>query len=297
MKRSIKTAIFIGIALITAFAIVQPGYGQKRKDRKRKEKPPEGYLLQYNFPAGKPVAYSAVSKIEQSMEVNGETMSTNVDVVFACTVTAIGKENNNLKLEVKIDTLSTKIDSPMGASGGLITDLAGKSFNMLLAPNGKEIDLKEAEKLTYSSQGSMETNVAESFFDYFPDMPVKSIKPGDTWISNDTIKMKTGSGSVKQIVNSNNKFEGIINMEGVDCAKITATHTGTREQQGEAQGMDINIKGDFTGTSELYFDMKDGYLVKEISTSKMIGTLDISGAQNMSMPLTSNMISNKFLKK
>ena len=179
----------------------------------------------------------------------------------------------------------------------MITDLMGKSFNMLLAPNGKDIDLKEAEKLTYSSSGSMETSIAENFAGYFPNVPEKVINPGDAWISYDTVKMKTGTGSVNQILNTNHKFEGIVNVDGVDCAKITATFTGTREQKGEAQGMDIYIKGDVTGNSELYFNVKDGYLVKEKSTSKMGGNLDISGAQNMSIPLTADIKVDKFLKK
>jgi hypothetical protein len=61
--------------------------------------------------------------------------------------------------------------------------------------------------------------------------------------------------------------------------------------------MDISIKGDFTGTAELYFAVKEGYLVKATSTSKMAGIIDLSGAQSMSMPLTANTESVKWLKK
>ena len=102
---------------------------------------------------------------------------------------------------------------------------------------------------------------------------------------------------MKQLITSNNKFEGIVNMDGFECAKITATTSGTREQSGEAQGMDILVKGTFTGTYEMYFAVKEGFIVRETASSKLTGTLDLSGMQNMSLPLTADMTSRKFIRK
>jgi len=123
------------------------------------------------------------------------------------------------------------------------------------------------------------------------------LKPGDNWASNDKNKIKATSKSMKQFVHADNKFEGVVTVDGVECAKITAVLKGTREQTGQNMGMDLSIKGDFTGTAELYFAIKDGYLVKQSSTSKMTGIIDISGAQSMSMPLTATTESVKWLKK
>jgi hypothetical protein len=285
------------MALTAAVAISLPGYAQKHnKGTKSKEKPADGIRLEYKFPVNKPLSYSSLSKVDQSMEVNGESMQVNVVIVVATTVTSLGKDNDNLKLDVRIDTLSQKVDSPQGSSGGLVNEVAGKSFTMILAPNGKEVDITGAEKITYSADGQ-ETNASQTFSDYFPDIPTKPLKPGDIWVTNDTLNSKATTMSMKQIVKADNKFEGIVNVDGIDCAKITAALSGTREQSGENMGMDIAIKGDFTGTSELYFAVKEGYLIKSTSTTKMIGTLDLSGAQNMSMPLTATMVTTKWLKK
>jgi hypothetical protein len=297
MKKCFKSAIMICMALTTAVALSLPGYAQKQnKGTKSKEKASDGLKLEYIFPADKPLSYSSSTTIDQTMDFNGQSMQVNVAVVLACTITSAGKENENLKLNVRIDTLSQKVDSPQGSSGGVIEDLAGKSFTMLLAPNGKEVDVSDAEKLTYNAEGN-QTNASQSFVDYFPDMPTKPLKPGDTWTTNDTLKTKATSMSMKQIVQADNKFEGVVTLDGIECAKITAVLKGTREQTGENMGMDISIKGDFTGTSELYFAVKEGYLVKESSTSKMTGIIDLSGAQSMSMPLTANTLSVKWLKK
>ena len=287
----------VSMALTTAVALSLPGYAQKQnKGTSSKEKASDGIKLEYNFPADKPLSYSSLTTINQAMDYSGQSMEVNVEVILACTISSTGKENGNMKLNVQIDTLSQKVDSPQGSSGGIVDEIAGKSFNMLLAPDGKEVDITDAEKLTYSAEGN-QTNVSQSFMDYFSDLPVKLLKPGDTWSTTDTLKSKATSMSMKQIVQADNKFEGIVILDGIECAKITAVLKGSREQTGENMGMDISIKGDFTGTSELYFAVKEGYILKESAVSKMTGIIDLSGAQSMSMPLTANTTSVKWLKK
>lgn len=302
MKKSFKSVIILCLALTTAVFISLPGYGQKQnkgsksRDTKSKESVSEGIKLAYNFPPDKPFSYSSMTTIKQEMDYNGQTMEVNVAVVLACTITSAGKDNDNLKLNVRIDTLSQKVDSPQGSSGGVIDEVAGKSFNMIVGPNGKEVDVSEAEKLTYTAEGN-ETNASQSFQDYFPDLPVNPIKPGDTWSGNDTLKSKATTMSMKELIHGDNKFEGVVTIDGIECAKITSVIKGTRDQTGQNMGMDLSIKGDFTGTVELYFAIKEGYLVKETSTSKMVGVIDISGAQSMSMPLTATTQTLKWLKK
>lgn len=291
------------MVITAAFAVSVPGYSQKRnkgkkqtKETKEIPKPPDGIKLEYNFPVDKPMSYSTSTTVEQTMDFNGQSMQANVAIVLACTITSKGKENGNQKLEVRIDTMSQKVDSPQGSSGGIVEQATGKSFTMTLSPNGKELDLSDAEKITFSAEGQ-ESNAAQSFMEYFPNVPEKALKTGDTWVTNDTLKTKSATMSMKQIVKADNKFEGIQTVDGVECAKISATLSGTREQTGENMGMDIAIKGDFTGTAELYFAVKEGYLIKDTANSKMVGTIDISGAQNMSMPLTATMTTTKMLKK
>jgi hypothetical protein len=216
--------------------------------------------------------------------------------VLACTVTGKGADNGNLKLEMKIDTMSQVTDTPQGSNGGIISDVAGKSFNMLLSPAGKEVDLKEAEKIVFSNDG-VETSVAQSFMDYFPDLPLKGVKPGDTWPTDDTLISKVSTTSMKQITHAENTFAGIETVDGVECAKITSVLTGTRETMAQSMGMDITQSFKFTGTSELFFAVKEGYYIKQVTNNKLNGSMEIGGAQNMSMPLAGDMVSVNRLKK
>jgi len=172
MKKSLKSAIIVFMAITAAVSISLPGYGQKKnKETKTKEKTSDGIKLEYNFPADKALSYSSLTTVKQEMDYNGSTMEVNVSIVLACTINSTGKDKENLKLNVRVDTLSQKVDSPQGSSGGIIDEIAGKSFTMILAPNGKEVDVTDAEKLTYTADGN-QTNASQSFNYYFTQLTV-----------------------------------------------------------------------------------------------------------------------------
>jgi len=56
----------------------------------------------------------------------------------------------------------------------------------------------------------------------------------------------------------------------------------------QSQGMDIFIKGPFTGTSECLFAVKEGYFIRNTGSTKMTGELEIT-SQGMSMPIVIEM--------
>ena len=102
--------------------------------------------------------------------------------------------------------------------------------------------------------------------------------------------------SMKVIDNTVNKLEGVENMDGIECAKISSQHSGMWTMAVQSQGMDIIIKGPFTGTSECLFAVKEGYFVKNTSSTKMAGELELS-SQGMSMPIVIEMKSVNEVKK
>jgi hypothetical protein len=85
-------------------------------------------------------------------------------------------------------------------------------------------------------------------------------------------------------------------VDGVLCAKISATLSGTRKMTTEAQGMTINTTGPYTGTQTLYFAVKEGYLVKETVNTKMTGNIEIPD-QNMTFPVVMNITSTNEIEK
>jgi hypothetical protein len=242
--------------------------------------------LVYTFKDGKSIPYSSSTSVTQTMDVNGQTVNVLVSNDMAFAAKMVGKSGENLSLQITIDSLITKMESMQGSTGGKMKDVAGKSFNMVISPLGKEIDVAEAAKVEYTLEGSQAANNVSQFFAHiFPDLPENAINIGDTWTKSDTLTTKTATTNTTQIVKSICKFESIEQLNGVECAKITSSISGTMESTVQNQGMDIYLKGPVQGTVTLYFAINNGYFVKQEVLSKMNGNVEITGAQNMTFPM------------
>jgi len=244
--------------------------------------------LVYNYPADKAVSYLARTTMTQIMDIQGQTMQTDVVSAFGCSVKATGKQDNNLKLVIAVDTLGQTTNSPMGNSGGAMAGIMGKTCNIIISPEGKAIDISEAAGLVYSIEGSGESNLSQSMSDFFPILPSKSVTTGEVWNLTDSISTTSSTITMKVIDNTINKLEGFENTGGIDCAKISSQHSGMWTMALQSQGMDIFIKGPFTGTSECLFAVKEGYFIRNTGSTKMTGELEIT-SQGMSMPIVIEM--------
>jgi hypothetical protein len=283
---------------LTVLVLIITGNCSTGFSQKKPETAPEkgGIKIVYNYPEEKTFKYVSDSKIVQDMDINGQSMLVNVAMYLACEVKSIGKTGENMKLEIMIDSMAQNVESPQGAAGGPINDVKGKMFSMVISPSGKTVDLTEASKVVYTVEGSGESNMTQQFLNYFPALPENEVKPEDTWTSNDTINSKSPTNSIYMPVESIYKFEGVENIDGVDCAKITATLSGTRKMTTQSQGMEIHTSGPFTGTQVLFIELKEGYLMKETVSTKMTGTIEIPD-QNMSFPVVMSITSENGLIK
>jgi hypothetical protein len=281
MKKTFRNTLFLIIATLITSGICLPVFSQK----KNKVKKSRNVMLIYNYPSDKAVKYLRTTKIVQNMEIEEQSMQTNVNSVFGCSIKSLGTQEKNLKLEINVDTLGQTIDSPMGSTGGAINSVKGKTFTMILSPDGKEIDISAAQSITYTVQEGASADLSQAISDFFPDMPEKPVKPGFTWSTTDSTTSKSSTMTVKMKVNSENKFEGFENIDGRDYAKITSALSGTREMKTKSQGMDILMYGPFKGNLIIYFDQKLGYFVKQSLTTTMPGTIEIESPESMTFPL------------
>lgn len=241
--------------------------------------------LAYKYPTDKAIKYLANSTMSQIMDVQGQTMQTDVTSAFGCSVKSTGTADNNVMLEITIDTLGQTTSSPMGYAGGDMGSVRGKSMNIVIAPTGKPVDLTAAESVTFVVEGSGESNMGQSIMDFFHLLPDKDVKTGDTWEITDSVSTSTPVMKMKSIDSSVNKLEGFEKVDGIECARISSTHTGTWSMNVQSQGYDIYIKGPYTGTSECLFAVNEGYFVKNTTSTKMTGELDLA-SMGMTMPIT-----------
>jgi flagellar assembly factor FliW len=253
--------------------------------------------MAYNFPSDNPVKYLTVSNIVQTMDVMGQVMEVNVASVLGCSIKSKGLVEKNLNLEVTIDSMYQKVDSPQGSAGGVLRDAMGKVFIMTISPEGKEVDLSEAGKIVINIEGSGPVDASQSFDEFFPDLPSGAVNPGFSWSVTDTLKTKSASNSAVVTIKYENKFEGFEDFNGMRCAKITSVLSGDRLMITQSQGMDITVKGPFTGTSDFFFSVDKGYFLKQTVKTKLTGTIEITSPENMSFPVIMDMTSvNEVLK-
>ncbi len=277
MKKIIRKAYILpGVALI-ACVISLPALCQRNTS--------DAIKMAYSYPSDKQVKYMSTSKVVQNMDVNGQTMQTNVRSALGCRIRSLGVDKNNLRLEITVDTLGQTVDTPMGVTGGAVKEVKGKLFNLIISPQGKEVDISGAESVTYLSEDGITNNLSQSFSNFFPDMPENKVKPGFAWTSNDSITEKSPSMTMKMKIKSENKFDGFENIDGRNLAKITSNLSGTRDMKTQSQGMNILIYGPFKGTLELYFDQDAGYFIKQSMTTTMTGTIEVSTPDSMTFPV------------
>jgi hypothetical protein len=139
--------------------------------------------------------------------------------------------------------------------------------------------------------------MSQNLSDFFPILPSKAVATGDIWNITDSGTVKSASMTMKTIDYIVSKLEGFETVNGIECARISGVHSGTITMNVQNQGMDIFIKGPFTGTSEFLFAIKEGYFIKLTSATKVTGNLEISSPESMSMPIVLDMKSvNEVMK-
>jgi hypothetical protein len=155
---------------------------------------------------------------------------------------------------------------------------------MVLSPLGSEVDVSGAEAITYSIQGETRSLV-NSFKLFFPDLPGKPFKIGDTWPSSAAVEEKTGSMAIQIQIEQVHTLEGFETVDGMECARISTQNTGTINGSGSQMGQDMTFAGTTKGKDIWYFSVKDGIYVKMTSESTSEVSIDVPAA-GMSIPMT-----------
>ncbi|HRC89346.1 MAG TPA: hypothetical protein PK910_04930 [Bacteroidales bacterium] len=267
------------VAFITVLSVSLSGQS--------KNAPADAVTLAYNIPAGEKLVYRVSTDVAQLIEVEGQTVNVMVNNKLVFQTKLLEKKKDNMVLEVTVDSLSTNVNAMGSVTQANIGDVSGKSFKMVLAPDGKVIDASEAAKIEYFVEGQGSGNLGQTFLNVFPKMSAKPVKPGDRWTSSDSVQTVSAGTKVLQSFEYSNTYEGNEVINGKDCAKIVSDFKGTMETSTQNMGMDILVHGPISGQSVVYFAIKEGYVVSQEETSKLNGTVEVTG-QNMTFPVVMN---------
>ena len=264
-----KTLLILGFLILTGYLSAQ-----------------SSVRLAYNMPAGKTLSYKSVTSISQLMDIQGQSMEVMVNTAFGFSAKMVDKVEGNLKVNITVDSLTMSINAMGGLTNSRVREIENKSFNMIIAPTGRVVDLSEAENIKFNVESQGITNLSQSFNDVFPVLPDKAVSPGDTWSSVDTVRSSASTASTLHVLESRYRYDGVEKVNGIDCAKISSTITGRSQTQAQSMGMDIFYSGPVTGQVVTYFAIKEGYFLKQDVSTTLNGEIEISGAENMAFPIT-----------
>jgi len=242
-------------------------------------------VLEYKMPAGRALTYQGKTEEAQIMEVQGQAMDTQTGGSSTFTFKAKGPKDKDFLLGVTVDDITVTVaSSAQGDMSPNMDSVKGKSFDMVLSPLGAEVDVTGAEAITYDLAAETR-NLASGFKVFFPDLPGKPVKVGDTWPSTEAVEEKTGSVSIRIDLKNANTLEGFETIDGMECARVATQVTGTINGTGNQMGMDLIFSGTSKGKTIWYFAVKEGLFVKMTSESTSEMSIDVSAA-GMTIPMT-----------
>jgi hypothetical protein len=248
--------------------------------------PAAAVTLEYKMPAGKVLRYEAKEDGREIMDLMGQVVETTTNTTSTFSFTSQGLKDGNFLLGVTIEDMAISISSMMGDMSPDMTPVSGKTFDMIVSRLGIEIDASGAEAITYESPNGTR-NLASGFKIFFPDLPGKPVKAGDTWPSTFVIEEKSDAMDIRVDVQSLNTLEGFETVDGMECARIVSKQTGVLTGTGYQQGVEIQLNGTLAGTDTWHFASKEGLYLK--SKSDSTSELTIS-AQGMTIPATATRV-------
>lgn len=244
---------------------------------------PQGAVtLAYKFAPGTTLVYKETGTQTQDLDMMGQTMSTVSSSSMDLTLKGKAPKDGNLIIGVTIDGMTLNVQSPQGDVTPDLSAILGKSFDLVLSPLGKEIDVSGAAVFQVDMGQSGRRDLTSNFQAFFPDLPDHPVKIGDKWPSEDAILQKSDQGEIHLNFKNDNTLDGFETIDGRECARIKVivkgTMTGALNQGGVALTLDAKLEG----TQTWYFDAKAGAYVKSEMKATMGGVIAIE-SMNMTI--------------
>lgn len=244
---------------------------------------PQGTVtLAYKFAPDITLSYKQSSTQTQDLDMMGQTMSTVSTSSMDLTLKGKGPKDGNLLVGVTIDAMATNTQSPQGDITPDLSTVIGKSFDLVLSPLGKEVDVSGAAAFTVDMGQAGRRDLSSNFQGFFPDLPDHAVKVGDTWPSEDNIVQKSDAGDIHISFKNENTLDGFETIDGRECARVKAAIKGTISGALNQGGNSLALDAKLEGNSTWYFAVKEGVFVKSDMKATMGGVISI---ESMSMTI------------
>jgi len=243
------------------------------------------YKLGYRLQKGQRLKYQTNVKVDQSMEMMGQEMTTAIESASLLNVEVENVDKDgNTTIVLAVDSFSTHIkNSQIDTTFKNPEGLVGKRMRQVISGHGKKISsavidsVKLAGMLAQLGGQQSSLNLIE--------LPDHEVKPGDTWSVSKTDTMKQGADG-KAIVSPNHTYTigAEVDTLGYHCIRISYTGTVSVKGEGKNMGMNYFAEGEGPSSGTVYFAPKEGLLIAAINNSDIEMTIALTGQMSMTIP-------------
>lgn len=260
------------------------GYAMQKTDAGKSPDTP--VTLAYQFPEGKALAYRQASTESQYLDIMGQSMTTQTQSNLEFSAKQSASKDGQFTLGVTISAFKINVQGPQGEMAADTSSITGKNFDMVVSRLGKEMDTSGASAIKYDFGSGDSRDLSAHFQSFFPDLPDRPVKTGDTWPSEETVTQKVGSGEIRITSKNVHTLDGFETVDGFDCARIKTTATGTLTGNFVQGGIGLSLNCKIEGTETWYFAIKEGMFIKSDSKGSLGGTLALGDPVNSDVPIT-----------
>ena len=247
------------------------------------------YKLEYRLNEYNDLKYKAVYNLKTFMEMQGQPMNAErvFDFIYSFSGKETGTENSHL-ISITFENIDAKMITALGQQKFDTRHINGKSFDMMISPNGSKLSYPQPDQLLRLDMGVMaggELNLEFILKYNFPKLPDSPVKGGETW--QETFQRTQIEGSLKPLVNINavHQYVDVEKVDGYDCLKVESTYKAEIEGSEEQMGTNWTYIGKLEGSSTWYFAIKEGFVVKVSSKEKSKGIIKSTGDNPMDVPI------------
>lgn len=243
------------------------------------------YKLAYRMKKGQRLNYRMTMTVDQSMEMQGNEMNSNIDGTTALhiEVEEVGKEGN-IAFIYALDSLRTHVKSPqMDSTFRNPEELIGKRNRQTISALGKKLKSEVVDSVNLSGMLAQAGIGRQSSFQLI-ELPEKEVKIGDSWTTSQTDTSKQGNMKVVAAPSTTYTVAGEVDTLGFKCLRLTYKGTLKVKGEGTQMGMNLFFEGEGPVAGTAYFAPTEGLLVGVIYDLNLEATIALTGQMSMTIP-------------
>lgn len=244
------------------------------------------YTLKYKFAEGKAYRYADTTVAAIVQEMMGQEVKVDTRA-YAVTrlVAEKGMKDGLLPVVMSLEKMTRSTKSPRQDTTMEMADFLNKKSRALITPSGdvKKWEIVDSIKIT-NQMGTVNASTREFF--RVAVLSEKPVKVGEKWTNTKHDSVDAMGGKMATDTQSEFTLGGVETVGGRKCLKLSYTGKVSMNGKSVMMGMDIFTEGGGTISGTIWFDDKAGVIVRAEGKTALEMTAAVTGAQNMTIPIT-----------